>query len=146
MGGVAVRKDDLGEEALGLGGNFVEIKLDQRRPRLDAVTDLYSWSEADPFKVDGVDPDVHQHFHPASRPQCQRMECWMKLDDFAGARGDENGISWINRKAVADQLLGKDRIGNAFQRVNHSGEWCVEKERVVRHKQLPPGFGLDAVR
>jgi hypothetical protein len=57
----------------------------------------------------------------------------MKLDNFAGARGDKDGIGWIDRKPVADQFLGKNRIGDAFQRVNYAGERRAEKEKLVVH-------------
>jgi hypothetical protein len=44
----------------------------------------------------------------------------MESHDLTGARSPQCPIDWIDRKTVAHQLLREDRIGHAFERVNHT--------------------------
>jgi hypothetical protein len=49
------------------------------------------------------------------------MTCGGQRNDFAVTAGHEQRVSGIDRKAVSDQLLRADRIGDALQRPDLSG-------------------------
>ena len=112
---------------------LIEIELDQRRSGFDLSPDLHPRSKARAFQRHGIDADVHQHFHATGRAQRDRMAGAMQMRHLARAGRAQDRIGGINRNAVADQLLRKDRIGNAFQRIDYAGKWRAKNKKLVAH-------------
>ena len=119
---LAVRDDDFGEQALGIGRHIIQIKLDQRRARLYFVSDLDPLREALSLQGNRVDADVHEHLDVPRGFQRHRVTRCVLLDDFARTRSAQNVVNRVNGNSVAGKLLRENRIGHAFERIDYAGD------------------------
>ena len=133
---VAVGDDDLGEQALGVCREEVEVERDQRIARVHTVAGLHAWMKSFPLHRHRVDADVHQHFDAFARAQRHRVAGCRQRNDFAVAAGEEHGIGRIDRHAVPDQLLCEDWIGYALERPGLARQRRQNLE-LVRHLGHP---------
>jgi len=76
---------------------------------------------------------MHEHLETFGRLQRHSMTRGMPLQDFARARRPENVIGRIDRNAVTGKLLGKDRIGHAFEGINYAGNRRQQDKLVAVH-------------
>ena len=118
---LAIRNDDLREHALRVGRDLIEIEIDQRRAGLDHVADFDARRKPGAIQRHGVDANVHHdlHFIRADRERVARA---VEVHHFAGTRRAQSCVSRIDRKAIADQLLREDRIGNPLERPDNAGK------------------------
>ena len=144
---LAVGDDDLGQQALGVGGKEIEIERDQRRAGPHLVAEFHARVESFALQRHRVDADVHQHLEPSGVRSGHRMAGGGKRHDLAVTAATSTRVGGIDRQAVADHLLREDRIGDALQRPDLSGQRRQNLElgrrRLVElSHESPPGRSL----
>ena len=113
---VRVGDHDLGEQALGSGRHLVQVEADQLVPGPDPVADLDLGVEALAAHLDGVEADVEQHLEVAEGADRDGVRGRVQVDDLPVARGEEVVAQGVDRDALADHLLGEDRVGHLLDR------------------------------
>ena len=119
----AVGDYDLSQQAFSVGGDIVGIEVDQRIASFHCIAQLGLYGEADAFELDGIQTDMHQYFDALRSGDSHSMSGWMQLSDFAVTGGAQTLIERIDGDSITDHLLGKYRVGNAFDRYQGAGEW-----------------------
>ncbi len=108
--------DDENERARCTLGDGVEIELDERLVRLDAVAVFDQRFEAFAFELDRIEPDVKEDRDAPVGPHRERVLRAVDLHDSTAARGPEDRRRRIDRHAVAHHLSGEDGIGHVVER------------------------------
>ena len=119
---LAVGDDDLGEQALGVGGDVIGVEVDQGVAGLDRVACLDLGGEAAALEADGVEADVHQHFDALRRGDGDGVAGRVQLYDLAVAGRAQALVERVDGDAVANHFLGEYRVGNSFDRHQRAGE------------------------
>ena len=101
----AVRDDHFGQETLGVGGNIVQVELDERRARVDLVSHLGSRCKSPALQRNGVDSYVHEHFDAARRLESHRMAGCVPLQDLAWTRRSKDVVGGVDRDPVTGKFL-----------------------------------------
>ena len=113
---VRVGDHDLGEQALRAGGDLVQVEADQLVTGPDPVADLDLRREALAAHLHGVQADVDQHLEVAEGADRDGVRGRVNVDDLPVARGEEVVAQRVDRDALADHLLGEDRVGHLLDR------------------------------
>ena len=130
---LAVRDDQLGQQALRVGRDVIQIEFDERSARIHLVPNLYSWRESLPLQRNRIDAHVQQHFDVAGCLQCYRVTRSMLLNDLARTWRAQNVVCGIDRNSVAGKLLRENRVRHAFEGIDCAGDWRQEGKLAVTH-------------
>ena len=130
-----VGDDHLGEQALGVGGHLVEVELDEGLAGADLRTERHPGGEALASHGDGVEADVQQHLEPALVTHRHGVLRGVDERHLAVAGREEHIRDRVDGDALTDHLLREHRVGDLFDRDEHSGERCDQ-----HHPRTSGGF------
>jgi len=119
---LAVGHDDLGEQALGVGGDVIGVEVDEGVASLDRIARLDFRGEAAALEANGVEADVHQHFDALRGGDGDGVASRVQLHDLTVAGCAQALVERVNGDAIADHFLGEYRVGNPFDGHQWAGE------------------------
>jgi hypothetical protein len=123
----------LREQALRVRGKIIEIEFNQRRACADLIAGLYAWMKALAFQRHCIDADMQENLRAFCCAERYGMTGGVQRSDIAIARRHEHGVDWIDRRTIADHLLGENRIGDALEWPDDAGERRAEGEQLFTH-------------
>ena len=128
---MAVRDDNLGEQALCVSGEIIEVERNQGRANAHGVTSADHRVKAFAFQRHGIDPDVQQNLCAFRGAQRYRVPGRVQRQHLTIAWRDEHSVGWIDRRAIANHLLREDRIGNPLERPNDTRERRPQRDHTT---------------
>jgi hypothetical protein len=149
---VAIGDHHLGELALGAGRHLVQVEGDELVAGADLVADLDLGGEAFAAHLQGVQTDVEQNLEVSQGPDGDGMGGGMQVADLTVTRGEETVAQGVDRDALADHLLGEDRVGNLLDRHQDTSQWGLQvktrhgRGRGLRRHGCSPSAGVDGER
>ena len=131
-----VGDQDLGQQAARLAGDQIDVEADQDLADFDLFALAHLRRESLALEQHGIDADMQQHFDALLGGDGQRVVGLVQLGDRAGHRRQQLARGGVEGNAVADHLLGKDRIGYRFEWNQDAGEWGYDFESGCGRRHL----------
>jgi hypothetical protein len=128
---VGIGDHHLREQALRAGRHPVQVEADELVTGADLVADLDLRVEALATHLQGIETDVQQHLEVSQGPDGDGVQGGVQVDDLTVTRREETIAQGVDRDALADHLLGEDRIGDLLDRHQDACQRGLEVE--TRH-------------
>ena len=130
---VHVHRQHLSHQAAGFGGHQVGVELQQRLPGLHTVSRADLQFKPFAFELHGVHAHVDHQFHALHAAQGEGVAGRVCVYDLARAGRQHHRAGRVNRHPVADDALGKNRVGHIGERYYFPVQRRQQAQRLLIH-------------